>query len=73
LLNSLSDDSSSTEATFNIGQYNSQIHSIESWKKIQTSVSATPMNCGGTGATTKTCTINSKALISDIEYGKCTN
>ena len=79
LLNSSSDDSSSGEATFNIGQYNAQTHSIESWKRIQTSAFATPINCGGTGATTeaqalenlgatpKTRTINSKALISDIE------
>ena len=79
LLNSSSDDSSSGEATFNIGQYNAQTHSIESWKRIQTSAFATPINCGGTGATTeaqalenlgatpKTRTINSKTLISDIE------
>ncbi len=79
LLNSSSDDSSSGEATFNIGQYNAQTRSIESWKRIQTSAFATPINCGGTGATTeaqalenlgatpKTRTINSKALISDIE------
>ena len=52
LLNGSSSDGSSTGSTFSICQYNAATHTIESWKRIQTSAFATPINCGGTGATT---------------------
>ena len=52
LLNGSPSDGLSTGSTFSIGQYNAATHTIESWKRIQTSAFATPINCGGTGATT---------------------
>ena len=52
LLNGSPSDGLSTGSTFSIGQYNAATYTIESWKRIQTSAFATPINCGGTGATT---------------------
>lgn len=58
LLNGAPVDGSSTSTTFNIGHYNSSTHTIDAWKRIQTSGFATPVNCGGTGATNATDALN---------------